>query len=178
MSKLRSVLTAQQNEIERLTRERNGYKADLDRVAAAVYPQKQDRFTYSVDFMIEEVQKLQRENAEAHQRAEDAIAVLLRTSTELAAAEAALLDIYKTAKEACANPRHLTTDVACSRLTYIIGFCERTGLRPEVIDAAKTEVKACPDCERAKKLAGSEFTTPGFFYTECDKHRAARGDKP
>lgn len=101
-----------------------------------------------------ELKRLQRENAKLRSDRDE---MLIRASgialdlvslrheyglleAKLAAAEAALLDIYKTAKEACANPRHLTTDVACSRLTYIIGFCERTGLRPEVIDTAKTEV--------------------------------------
>jgi len=29
----------------------------------------------------------------------------------------------------------------------------------------------CPDCIAAKKLAWSDFTTPGFFHATCEKHR-------
>jgi hypothetical protein len=32
-------------------------------------------------------------------------------------------------------------------------------------------VKPCPDCVAARKHAYSDATTPGFFYTACDKHR-------
>ena len=38
------------------------------------------------------------------------------------------------------------------------------------VDTAK-EIANCPDCQAAKKHAYSDATTPGFFYTECDKHR-------
>lgn len=32
--------------------------------------------------------------------------------------------------------------------------------------------RECPDCQAAKRHAYSDGTTPGFFYTECDKHRS------
>lgn len=33
------------------------------------------------------------------------------------------------------------------------------------------EIADCADCQAAKKHAYSDATTPGFFYTECTKHR-------
>lgn len=30
----------------------------------------------------------------------------------------------------------------------------------------------CLDCQAAKRHAYSDATTPGFFYAQCDKHRA------
>ncbi|HEX5426530.1 MAG TPA: hypothetical protein VFW94_23485 [Candidatus Acidoferrales bacterium] len=33
------------------------------------------------------------------------------------------------------------------------------------------EIANCPDCQAAKRHAYSDATTPGFFYTECDRHR-------
>lgn len=29
----------------------------------------------------------------------------------------------------------------------------------------------CPDCAKARAHAYSDATTPGFFFTECEKHR-------
>lgn len=40
------------------------HKQDLDAVARAIYPHKQDRFTYSTPFLIEEIQKLQAQRDE------------------------------------------------------------------------------------------------------------------
>ena len=34
----------------------------------------------------------------------------------------------------------------------------------------------CPDCREAKAHAYSDATTPGFFYTECEKHRKTGED--
>lgn len=33
----------------------------------------------------------------------------------------------------------------------------------------------CPDCQEAKRHAYSDATTPGFFYTECERHRKREG---
>ena len=33
------------------------------------------------------------------------------------------------------------------------------------------EIANCPDCQECKRHAYSDATTPGFFYTECEKHR-------
>jgi hypothetical protein len=33
----------------------------------------------------------------------------------------------------------------------------------------------CPDCQAAKRHAYSDATTPGFFFTECSKHRGPGG---
>lgn len=38
------------------------------------------------------------------------------------------------------------------------------------VDMAK-KIADCPDCRKAKKHAYSDAATPGFFYTECEKHR-------
>lgn len=35
------------------------------------------------------------------------------------------------------------------------------------------EIADCPDCRKAAAHAYSDATTPGFFYTECEKHRQA-----
>lgn len=48
-------------------------KSELDRVAQAVYPNKQDRFTYSVDFMIQEIQALREKLEQAKKNKENAM---------------------------------------------------------------------------------------------------------
>jgi len=43
-------------------------------------------------------------------------------------------------------------------------------------DPSKGEIskpETCPDCDKAKRHAYSDAATPGFFYTECEKHRKA-----
>ena len=37
-----------------------------------------------------------------------------------------------------------------------------------------TERANCPDCQAAAAHAYSDATTPGFFYTECEKHRTGQ----
>lgn len=46
---------------EKFEKQRDSYKVQLDQVAQAVYPNKTDRFTYSVDFIIEEIKRLRGE---------------------------------------------------------------------------------------------------------------------
>jgi predicted component of type VI protein secretion system len=60
------------------------HKADLDRIASAVYPHKQDRFTYSADFIVDEIQRTARERDRL--RTENA-RLLLASSYNYAAAE-------------------------------------------------------------------------------------------
>ena len=51
---------------------------------------------------------------------------------------------------------------------YGVNFrCER--LSPEEI--LKREIANCPACQACRRHAYSDATTPGFFYTECEKHR-------
>ncbi|MDE2105473.1 MAG: hypothetical protein KGL39_50060 [Patescibacteria group bacterium] len=40
------------------------------------------------------------------------------------------------------------------------------------------EIANCPDCIAAKKHAYSDATTPGFFYTECERHRNMLANRP
>jgi hypothetical protein len=42
---------------------------------------------------------------------------------------------------------------------------------PRALPDLAAQIAACPDCIAAKKHAYSDATTPGFFYTECEKHR-------
>ena len=43
--------------------------------------------------------------------------------------------------------------------------------RSSGISTLAAEILNCPDCQAAKKHAYSDSTTPGFFYTECERHR-------
>ncbi len=58
--------------------------------------------------------------------------------------------------------------------TYVIGAPSRARKALAQLDAgAPVAEKDCPDCQAAKRHAYSDATTPGFFFTQCDKHRAA-----
>lgn len=51
------IVTLQAQQLLAVRHERDGYKAELGRIAAAVYPHKEVPFTYSVDFVIDEIER-------------------------------------------------------------------------------------------------------------------------
>lgn len=64
---LAALYAAKAGETPKVDQAQRNYKEDLDRIASAIYPNKAqfkyDPFTYSTDFMIEEIQKLRGEFA-------------------------------------------------------------------------------------------------------------------
>jgi len=45
------------------------------------------------------------------------------------------------------------------------------GFLEAVLATAPPEQAGCPDCDEAAKHAYSDATTPGFFYSKCERHR-------
>lgn len=53
----------------------------------------------------------------------------------------------------------------------VIGWAGHAVEQWYAMEVAEAERANCPDCIATKKHAYSDATTPGFFYTECEKHR-------
>lgn len=71
---------------------------------------------------------------------------------------------------------HHLEPVSDRLMLFLEGFRERAGeLAAEL--RAKEEAN-CEECQRAKKRSYSEMTTPGFFYTTCEKHRPPEPPAP
>lgn len=79
------------------------------------------------------------------------------------------------AREALAiASRHLTHHERRDEVCY--DWCPlcKIGKALAQLDAGKEVAeKDCPDCQAAKRHAYSDATTPGFFFTQCDRHRTA-----
>lgn len=104
--------------------ERDGYKAELGRIAAAVYPHKEVPFTYSVDFVIDEIERARVREAELQ-------ALIGANSEELKSARTA---IYRHT-ELAARVKALEGVIAASdRINNEV--CERVGIPPFGCDTA------------------------------------------
>lgn len=145
-------------EFERLRREKDGYKTDLDRIALVVYPDKQEWFTYSVDFVIEEIKKLRADRDAWEACVREAAAskspcghsaqyaytpdgkgkVILCYACKLAAAEAALTGCISAARSWRSDQLGLLFPKDRNNPDFHVDEQRESKLRA-AIDAAKTE---------------------------------------